>query len=76
LLALNTCAHSQNFVRQAPKGFDTLRADIPHGRVDTIHYASKTVGVTRKALIYTPPGFSADKKYPVLYILHGGGEDQ
>ena len=76
LFASSVCANAQNFVRQAPEGFDLLRADLPHGRIDTIHYASKTVGVTRKALIYTPPGFSADKKYPVLYLLHGIGGDE
>jgi len=53
-----------------------LRTDIPHGRIDTIQYASKTVGVTRKALIYTPPGFSKDRKYSLLYLLHGIGGDE
>ena len=76
LFAFSVCVNSQNNVRQAPKGFDSLRIDIPHGRIDTIQYASKTVGVTRKALIYTPPGFSKDKKYPVLYLLHGIGGDE
>jgi enterochelin esterase-like enzyme len=59
-----------------PAGFDMLRPDVPHGKIDTIAYPSKTVGVTRKALIYTPPGFDKEKKYPVLYLLHGIGGDQ
>lgn len=67
---------SQNIVQQAPTGFDSLRAGIPHGRIDTISYPSKTVGTQRKALIYTPPGFSQRKKYPVLYLLHGIGGDE
>jgi len=33
--------------------------------------SSKTVGAYRRALIYTPPGFTKKKKYPVLYLLHG-----
>jgi len=69
-------AFSQDLVKQAPAGFDTLRGGIPHGSLDTISYASKTVGTQRKALIYTPPGFSKKKKYPVLYLLHGIGGDE
>lgn len=66
----------ENFVSRAPKGFDSLRSDIAHGRIDTVFYNSKTVGAKRKALVYTPPGFSKKKKYPVLYLLHGIGGDE
>lgn len=62
--------------KEAPTGFDVARADIPHGRLDSVQYASKTVGTTREALIYTPPGFTKKKKYPVLYLLHGIGGDE
>ena len=41
-----------------------------------IEYDSKTVGTTRKMQVYTPPGYSKDKKYPVLYLLHGIGGDE
>jgi enterochelin esterase-like enzyme len=70
-LTICTQATSQDLYTRAPKGFDSLRTAIPHGKIDTIYYYSKTVGTRRKALIYTPPGFSQDKKYPVLYLLHG-----
>jgi enterochelin esterase-like enzyme len=60
----------------APAGFDSLRTNIPHGKIDTVSYSSKTVGTLRKALVYTPPGFSKNKKYPVLYLLHGIGGDE
>lgn len=60
----------------APAGFDALQTNIPHGKIDTVAYPSKTVGVSRKALIYTPPGYSKKKKYPVLYLLHGIGGDE
>ena len=60
----------------APEGFDKVRENISHGKIETIEYASKTVGTTRKLMIYTPPGFSAAKKYPVLYLLHGIGGDE
>lgn len=56
-------------------GFDNVRENIPHGTIDTITYQSTTVGTNRKALVYTPPGYSKDKKYPVLYLLHGIGGD-
>ncbi len=69
-------ANSQEIIKQAPAGFDTVRANIPHGTIDTISYHSATVGTNRKALIYTPPGFSKKKKYPVLYLLHGIGGDE
>lgn len=67
---------AQEIVKQAPPGFDKARTGIATGKIDTIHYKSKTVGTTRKALVYTPPGFSKKKKYPVLYLLHGIGGDE
>lgn len=60
----------------APEGFDKVRENISHGKIDTVEYTSKTVGVIRKMLIYTPPGYSPGKKYPVLYLLHGIGGDK
>lgn len=62
--------------RQAPDGFDSRRENIPHGNIDTISYKSKTVGNIRNALVYTPPQYSKNKKYPVLYLLHGIGGDE
>src|SRR5688572_6603774 len=75
VMAMSNDLSAQN-VKQAARGFDSLRANIPHGKIDTITYKSKTVGTSRKALIYTPPGFSKKKKYPVLYLLHGIGGDK
>ena len=69
-------ANSQGIVTHASAGFDSLFMNISHGKIDTIRYDSKTVGSTRKALIYTPPGFTNKKKYPVLYLLHGIGGDE
>ncbi|WP_286858368.1 MULTISPECIES: alpha/beta hydrolase [Sphingobacterium] len=60
----------------APKGFDVERKLVSTGKIDSIIYPSKTVGVSRKALIYTPPGYNPNKKYPVLYLLHGIGGDE
>ena len=59
-----------------PKGFDVRRDGIARGKVETIEYDSKTVGIKRKAVVYTPPGYSADTRYPVLYLLHGIGDTE
>jgi enterochelin esterase-like enzyme len=54
-----------------PPGFDRRRDGIPHGTLQVAEYDSKTVGTRRKMLVYLPPGYDADQKYPVLYLLHG-----
>lgn len=59
-----------------PEGFDKVRENISHGKIETVEYNSKTVGTNRKMMIYTPPGYSSAKKYPVLYLLHGIGGDE
>ena len=69
-------AFSQGIVKQSRVGFDVFQAGIPHGTIDTVSYESKTVGSTRRSLIYTPPGYTPAKKYPVLYLLHGIGGDE
>lgn len=61
---------------QAPEGFDQLNTAIAHGKLDTITYDSKTVGVKRHAVVYLPPNYNKQKKYPVLYLLHGIGGDE
>lgn len=60
-----------------PVGFDKERSGIPHGKIETVEYDSKSVGTKRQALVYTPPGYSDGTKYPVLYLLHGiGGTEE
>jgi enterochelin esterase-like enzyme len=59
-----------------PEAFDARQDGIEHGKIETIEYDSTTVGIRRKARVYTPPGYSADRKYPVLYLLHGIGGDE
>ena len=60
----------------APTGYDQPREGIPHGTLETVQYPSATVGNTRKMLVYTPPGYSKETTYPVLYLLHGIGGDE
>jgi enterochelin esterase-like enzyme len=61
---------------EPPQGFNVKRDNIDRGKLELVEYDSKTVGTRRKMLIYTPPGYGADKKYPVLYLLHGIGGDE
>ena len=50
---------------------------VPHGEVRMKLYDSKVMGVTRWLWIYTPPDYDkSSAKYPVLYLLHGNGENQ
>lgn len=56
--------------------FYALR-DVPHGDIRIKKYFSKASNSWREMYIYTPPGYdNSTEKYPVLYLLHGGGEDQ
>ncbi len=59
-----------------PSGYDSYKSNIPHGTVTAKWYYSSTVGVNRRVLVYTPPGYSTEKKYNVLYLLHGIGGDE
>lgn len=55
-----------------------LPQDVPHGDVHEVWYFSKVTGNWRHALVYLPPGYDTQAKmrYPVLYLQHGGGEDE
>jgi enterochelin esterase-like enzyme len=67
--------HAGNFP-QPPDGFDIRRDGIDRGKLEMVEYESTTVGLKRAAQVYTPPGYSTDRKYPVLYLLHGIGGDE
>lgn len=56
-----------------PEGFNVARENIPHGEVKRVEYDSKTLGIRRPLRVYTPPGYSTSRKYPVLYLQHGLG---
>ena len=60
-----------------PAGFNVRRENIARGELTTVQYESKTLGTRRQMVIYTPAGYSTDRKYPVLFLLHGiGGNDR
>ena len=61
---------------EAPAGFNQRRDGVPQGRIDAFEYDSAVTGTRRKANVYLPPGYSTDKKYPVLYLLHGIGGNE
>lgn len=52
--------------------------NIPHGQIREILFPSKSTATSRRAFVYTPPGYEQDlnKRYPVLYLQHGWGENE
>jgi len=52
--------------------------DVPHGQIRQNLYYSKVNKTTRRCFVYTPPDYDKDTtvRYPVLYLQHGGGEDE
>jgi enterochelin esterase-like enzyme len=76
LLLFGLAVYPQKIAEPINPGYDMARSDISHGKIDTVSYYSNTVGSNRIALIYTPPGYSPEIKYPVLYLLHGIGGDE
>lgn len=50
--------------------------NVPHGLLSIVYYHSKATNSTRRMFVWTPPNYFADnKKLPVLYLLHGGGDN-
>ncbi|MBD2757088.1 alpha/beta hydrolase-fold protein [Spirosoma validum] len=52
--------------------------NVPHGQVRSVNYYSDITKAWRRANVYTPPGYddNSKKRYPVLYLQHGAGEDE
>jgi enterochelin esterase-like enzyme len=52
--------------------------DVPHGKVQQILFSSRSTNTSRRAFVYTPPSYDKEKskRYPVLYLQHGWGEDE
>ena len=76
VLILHFSTQAQEIIKPMPTDFDIQLDNIVHGKLDTLIYSSKTVDTLRRVLIYTPPGYSKKKKYPVFYLLHGIGGDE
>jgi enterochelin esterase family protein len=65
---------------EIPEGAEVdyyLPKEVPHGQVSQRWYLSKVTGKWRRCYVYTPPDYEAGKsRYPVLYLLHGWGENE
>ncbi len=59
-----------------PYGYAESKAYVPRGKVETLTYASQTLSENRTALVQLPANYSADKEYPVLYLLHGENDTE
>jgi len=57
-----------------PRGYDVRREGIQRGKIEEMEYESRTIGLKRPVVVYTPPGYSKDEKFPVLYLMHGIGD--
>ncbi len=73
------CFGATNFFEVPREGEDFwFWKDVPHGEVQIRSYGSCVNGHVKKCYVYTPPSYSREpeKKYPVLYVQHGVGEDE
>jgi len=73
------CSFAINFVDVYDPSFEySLCKDVPHGTIHMEIYNSTVIGRPRNCYVYTPPTYdqNPDKRYPVLYIQHGGGENE
>ncbi len=78
LCVAQTNQPGQEIAPVPPQGFDLPRDGIEKGKVETVEYAATAVAANlkRSMIVYTPPGYSQDRKYPVLYLLHGAGQNE
>jgi enterochelin esterase-like enzyme len=74
IAALPAVAVAQENLPVPPSGFDQPQNGVPEGSVAAIEFP--TAGGMHPATIYTPPGYSTDTLYPVLYLLHGLGGNE
>ncbi|MBE6047380.1 MAG: esterase family protein, partial [Clostridium sp.] len=70
LAGFSVSALAVNLPAKPPVGYDKA-GKYPAGRVQNVTYYSKETKSNRTMVVYTPPGYSANKKYPVIYAIHG-----
>jgi enterochelin esterase-like enzyme len=61
---------------EPPAGYRDLPGDVLRGHLEPFEYDSAVTGTRRKAQVYLPPGYPGDRRYPVLYLLHGIGGNE
>ncbi len=70
-----TSVDNMVFVPGREAAYQDLQA-VPHGEVRKVWYKSSTMNEERRLHVYCPPGYDTSKaKYPVFYLLHGGGDE-
>jgi enterochelin esterase-like enzyme len=68
---------SNRFIVPGPESANYEIHDVPHGRLGQVWYPSPSLNLTRRMVVYTPPGYdNGTQRYPVFYLYHGGGEDE
>ena len=68
-----------NYLEMPEEDFEEYRIrQVPHGTVHYEYYKSNSTGRTKLCYVYTPAGYEEhlEKRYPVLYLQHGGGENE
>ncbi len=73
------CFGATNFIEKPAKGQDFwFLKDVPHGDVQIQYYTSSVNGHIKQCYVYLPPSYGKDgnRKYPVMYLQHGVGEDE
>ncbi|MBN1697235.1 MAG: hypothetical protein JW881_06960 [Spirochaetales bacterium] len=72
------CLIAQTLPVTPPTGYDQARSSTQKGQVSYVNYQSSATNSQRRARIYLPPGYSTDRQYSVMYLLHGigGNEDE
>jgi enterochelin esterase family protein len=64
------------FLVQGPEAAYEDVQPVPHGEIRAVWYDSKTLAGPRRMHVYTPPGYErGSAKYPVFYLIHGGGDE-
>lgn len=71
-------SHNSSWVMVPGPGSDNYNINnVPHGQIHEVWFPSPTLNMMRRMEIYTPPGYEdSTARYPVLYLLHGGGADE
>ena len=73
------CARVMNFFELPDNNSDFyLLQPVPHGTIRMEYFNSSVTGRVRNFFVYTPPSYESNtsKRYPVLYLQHGGGESE
>jgi enterochelin esterase-like enzyme len=76
MLAAVSALGAETFPAPPPEGYEAERTGVPAGQVLEATYASSVTGGPRPLRVYLPPGYSPDKRYPVVYLLHGIGGNE